>query len=282
MVVRWRDDGKMREREVPVRVADRTLHLGDDRVLGAGARRLLKQGRDAQLLWSDPSTTKRPDPADKYRFTIVGTAVVAGRPTTSVAIERVDGSGGPERLFFDRASGLLLRRDQWNSGGRLMRRVAFVDITEPTAARGKPRKIGTHADDRSPSPMRDAPGDVPGRSIGDGFELLGAYGRADGSTQLYYSDGLFGLSLFAEPGDLAWSELPPGGSTTDFGGVDTRVYRTPGGSAVVWEDEDITYTCVTDAPLHEIEAVVVDLEQWHEPSTLEEIGRFVTGPFSWR
>jgi sigma-E factor negative regulatory protein RseB len=209
---------------------------------------------------------------------------VAGRTTTAVAIRRADGSSGREQLYFDRASGLLLRRDQWDDG-RLARRVAFVRITDPVPAAVDNRdasRLGAHTDDRPPWPTGDAPDDVSAAPrLGDGFELLGTYGRPDGNTQLYYSDGLFGLSLFAAPGELAWDELPEGGQVVEVGDIDARVYRTPAGSAVLWDDEDVAYTCVSDAPLHEVEAIISDLERRGEPSTLDDIGRFVTGPFSW-
>jgi hypothetical protein len=283
MVVRWRAGGKMRERTVAVRVHDGTLRLGHGRVLGAGDRRLMKEGGQSRLIWSEPPPSKLPDPSDKYRFTVLGAAPVAGRATTAVAIERADGSAGRERLYFDRASGLLLRRDQWDHG-RLTRRVAFVRITDPVPGDGDSRaasRLGAGAGNQPPA-TGEAPDDVSAaRRLGDGFELMGTYGRPDGDTQLYYSDGLFGLSLFAADGDLAWDELPEGGQAVEVGDVDARVYRTPAGSAVLWDDEDVTYTAVTDAPLHEVEVIIADLERRHEPSTLDDIGRFVTRPFSW-
>jgi hypothetical protein len=285
MVVRWRSGGRMHQKDVDVRSADGVLHVGNNRVLGAGARRVLKTGSGWALLWSDPPQSDAPDPTDKYRFRVAEGPVVAGRPTTAVVVARTDGSGARERLSFDLDSGLLLRRDQV-SDGRLVRRVAFTSIERlqrtDRAGRRDLSRIGAKAVSQSPSRLRDAPEDLRVyKRVGDGFALRGMYERPEGGTQLYYSDGLFGLSLFEEAGQLAWSELPDGGQTVSLGGVDARVYRTPVGVTAVWEDEDITFTCITDAPLGEVTAIIDDLHRRHEPSTLEEVGRFVTGPFNW-
>jgi hypothetical protein len=286
VVVTWRAGGRLKERHVAVRAVDGVLHVGEDQVVGAGKRRLLKAGGEWQLLWSDPASAATPDPGRKYRFRVLRGAIVAARPTIVVAIERAGEPAVRERLYFDRATGLLLRRDQVDVDGRLTRRVAFAAITSPAAVARDERKDGHRlaagAESRAPRPLDSAPAGLSvHREIGNGFALLGMYARDGGGVQLYYSDGLFGLTLFEAAGDLEWGELPAGGRAIEMGGVDARLYATPVGSAVVWEDEDVSYTGVTDAPLDEITAVVDDLERRHEPSTMEDVGRFVTAPFSW-
>ena len=49
---------------------------------------------------------------------------------------------------------------------------------------------------------------------------------------------------------------------------------------MVWGNDDVTYTCVTDAPLDEVAAVAADLSPG-DGGALEDVGRFVTAPFSW-
>jgi sigma-E factor negative regulatory protein RseB len=286
VVVSWRAGGRVKERDVAVRAAGGLLHMGENEVVGAGKRRLMKNGGDWQLLWSNPASSATPDPGRKYRFRVLPGAVVAARPTVPVAIERAGQSVVRERLYFDRATGLLLRRDQLDADGRLTRRVAFTEITEPVPVARADRKDGDRlaagAESRPPRQLDAAPDGVSvHRELGNGFVLLGMYAPAGGGAQLYYSDGLFGLTLFEAAGDLEWGELPAGGREIELAGVDTRLYATAVGAAVVWEDEDVSYTCVTDAPLDEVTAVVDDLERRHEPNTLEDIGRFVTAPFSW-
>ncbi len=38
---------------------------------------------------------------------------------------------------------------------------------------------------------------------------------------------------------------------------------------------------MTDAPNDEIKAIVADMDRADEPGMMEDIGRFVTRPFSW-
>lgn len=286
MVVEWRDGGHLRTRHVAVRMTDGVLHMGDNRVLSAGSRRLLKTSSGWQLLWSGSSKAETPDPTHKYRFHVTEKTSVAGRATTSVVIERAGDRAVRERLFFDQASGLLLRRDQFDEHGRLIRRVAFTEISAPQPA-PVPSVLGfPHASskpaNRGPWALREVPHDLNApKRIGDGFVLLGMYGQPGGSTQLYYSDGLIGLSVFETAGALAWDDLPGGGRSTTLAGTRARVYPTAAGSAVVWEHNDVTYTCVTDGSMDEVVAVAADFAHWDEPSTLEDIGRYVTGPFSW-
>ena len=50
---------------------------------------------------------------------------------------------------------------------------------------------------------------------------------------------------------------------------------------MVWGSHDVTYTCVTDAPLDEVAAVATDLSGPDDSGVVEDVGRFVTAPFSW-
>lgn len=286
MVVEWREGGRLQARHVAVRMTDGVLHMGQNRIVSAGSRRLLKTSSGWQLLWSGSSKVATPDPTRKYRFHVTGKTSVAGRATTSLVIERAGERAVRERLFFDQASGLLLRRDQFDENGRLIRRVAFTEISvpQPTTASdaGVLPNTSDTAANRGPWALRAVPRDLNApKRIGDGFVLLGMYGQPGGSTQLYYSDGLVGLSVFETAGDLAWDELPAGGRTTTLGGTRARVYPTAAGSAVVWEQNDVTYTCVTDGSMGEVVGVAADFARGDEPTTLEDIGRYVTGPFSW-
>jgi hypothetical protein len=281
IVVAWREGGRLREREVNVRVADGVMHMNRSRIVGAGTRRLLKTDSGWRLLWSGASKQSAPDPGRKYRFTVLPSASVAGRPTTPVGITRAGEDEVRERLYFDRESGLMLRRDQLDDG-RLMRRVAFTEISTPQPlleSEADPLPKPSH---RGPWPISEVPDDLHApKRIGDGFELLGMYGQPGGGTQLYYSDGLVGLSLFEAAGELAWDELPEGGRVIKLEEGSARVYPTAAGSAVLWEHDGVTFTCVTDAPLDEVREIAADLASWNEPSMMEEIGVFLTGPFSW-
>jgi negative regulator of sigma E activity len=181
---------------------------------------------------------------------------------------------------------MLLRRDQLDANGRLVRRFAFLKLTTPPpgepAANDKLPKASPKSRDDAPDPLADLPDHFRApKRIGQGFVLSDAYSQPDGSVQLYYSDGLLGLSVFERAGELAWDELPAGGRTVELGGTRTKVYATSAGLAVVWGKDGLTYTCVTDASLDEIRAIAADIARSDDSDALDDISRFVTAPFSW-
>lgn len=286
VLVEWLEGGQRHERTIPVEVGDGVLRMGEDRLVSAGSRRMLRTDQGWQLLWTGRSKSTEPDPADKYRFDVTTDVLVAKRPATQVAISRSGANGVRERMYFDDATGMLLRRDQIDARGRLVRRFAFVKLTSPQPANGadnqKLPKVDQQSRDDAPDVLADVPEGIRApKRIGRGFVLSGAYSQPDGSVQLYYSDGLLGLSVFERKGQLAWDELPPGGRTVELEGTRTRVYATSAGLAVVWGKNDLAYTCVTDASMDEIRAIAADLAHGDDPDVLEDIGRFVTAPFSW-
>jgi hypothetical protein len=285
VVIEWVDGGRHHERKVSVEMADGVLHLGKDRLLGSGSRRLLRANGGWELLWTGRPTGSEPDPTGKYRFVVADGSMVAQRPTTVVTIRREGQDGVRERLFFDDATGMMMRRDQLDAHGKLVRRYAFVRISEP-----KPRGTKTEALPKVSGPSVQAapltaakvPDDLDApKRIGKGFVLSGVYAEPDGMVQLYYSDGLLAMSVFERAGELDWDALPAGGSRVQLGDVRARVYRTAAGTAVVWDKDGITYTTVTDAPLDEVAAVAGDLPRPDDTSMLGDVGRFVTAPFSW-
>ena len=283
--VEWQDGTRRQHETVSVQVEDGVLHFGQDRLLGAGNRRLLKTESGWELLWAAPAKGREPDPGAKYDLAVGARASVATRPATIVAIRRRGSERVRERLYFDDDTGMMLRRDQLDGRGRLVRSFAFVKLSEPKpvapdAEEDLPKVARSRSDapdalDRAPDAL------IAPRRVGRGFALAGVYSQADGAVQLYYSDGLLGLSVFEREGELDWDALPSGGRTVKLDGTPARVYRTIAGSAAVWTADGITYTCVTDAPDDELAAIVDGMDAADEPDVMEDIGRFITRPFSW-
>lgn len=286
VVIEWHERGQRHERTVSVHVSKGVLRMGGDRLVSAGTRRLMRTNTGWQVLWAVGSVGSEPDPTRKYRFVVSHSVSIAQRSATQVAIGRLGSSGVRERLFFDDATGMLLRRDQLDARGRLVRRFAFLKMSRPrTTGASKTDvlpKISRQSRLSAPQALQHVPDDLRSpKRIGEGFVLSGVYSHPDGSVQLYYSDGLLGLSVFERAGQLEWDALPAGGRTVELGDVRARVYRSAAGSAVVWGNHDVTYTCVTDAPLDEVAAVATKFSRSDQPGVLEDIGRFVTAPFSW-
>jgi hypothetical protein len=286
--VRWSDAAGAHSREVPVRSANGVLSLGDDgQVVVDGARRFVHETEGWLAVWGGAMPPDVPSPSRKWRFTLRDGPVVAGRSTREVDAAGRDDGRVRERLYFDATSNLILRREQLDPGGKTVRAVGFVSIGEGagaffgvvtadaphaplTSATRQPRSIASVA-----APFR-APS-----TVGDGFRLGGRYRDTAGTVQLFYSDGLFGVSVFEQEGELDWSGLPAGGEVRTVAGHDARRYRTPTGVVTVWESDDVVYTAVADAPTDQVDELLADFTPSDSPSTFERVTRFVLGPFSW-
>jgi len=119
------------------------------------------------------------------------------------------------------------------------------------------------------------------RAAGDRFQLVGRYDEDHGTVHLFYSDGLFSVSVFEQKGDLDPTGLPAGAEPRSVQGQDVRQYRTPGGVVMVWQSDDVVYTTVSDAPVDQIDHILADFSPSPSPNALDRATNFVLGPFSW-
>lgn len=286
--VTWSDAAGRQTREVPVRSVNGVLSLGDDgEVVVDGPRRFLHETEGWLAVWSQDVEPAVPSPAKKWRLTLRDGPVIAGRATREVdAADRDDGRVR-QRLYVDATTSLLLRREHVDRRGRITRAVGFVTIGEPTGAlfgvapAESPRAPLASAT-RQPRSIESvaAPFRAPS-TAGDGFRLAGRYRDATGTVHLFYSDGLFGVSVFEQEGTLDRSALPGGGVARNVGGQDAVLYRTPSGVVTVWESDEVVYTAVADAPVDEVDELVADVTPSDSPSAVERVTSFVLGPFDW-
>ena len=285
--VEWHDGQQPHAAQVPVQSAGGVLRFGDE-VIGAGARRMV-HGSDGWLsLWGHDVTSLGPPPTAKYRLTVEPGPDVATRPTDTISIALADAPNPRERLYVDRASGLLLRRELLDAHGNPYRSVAFTTIntanTIVAAAAGvAPR--ATHSQEPSPARHLSAPYKLKSR-IGSGYRRLGAY-RSSGVVQQYFSDGLHGLSVFEQRGHLKASEINLAGETgsgrpVEISGRTMRAYSASVGEAVVWESDGVVYTAVTDAPWADLAGAVRDLPHADPPGRLRRLAQAVVTLFRWR
>jgi hypothetical protein len=285
--VTWSDSAGRHRREVPVRSVNGVLSLGDDgEVVVDGPRRFFQETEGWLAVWSQ-DVQPVPSPSKKWRLTLRDGPMVAGRATREVDAAGRDDGRVRERLYFDATTRLLLRREHVDRGGGITRAVGFVTIGEPTSASfgvapaESPRAPLTSAT-RQPRSIESvaAPFRAPS-TAGDGFRLAGRYRDATGTVHLFYSDGLFGVSVFEQEGTLDRSALPAGGVARSVGGQDAVLYRKPSGVVTVWESDEIVYTAVADAPVDEVDEVVADFAGSDSPSAIERVTSFVLGPFDW-
>lgn len=286
VAVEWHDGRQRHSAEVAVRSAGGVLRFGDE-VVGAGAHRMV-HGTDGWLsLWGHDVTTLGPSPTGKYRLTVEPGPDVAARPTDMLAVALVGASRPRERLYVDRASGLLLRRELLDSYGNPYRSVAFTTIstgsTVVAAAAGAPR--ATRSQEPAPARHLKAPYKLKSR-IGSGYRRLGAY-KSGRVVQQYFSDGLHGLSVFEQRGHLKSTETDLAGETgsgrpVEIAGRTMRAYSASVGEAVVWESDGVVYTAVTDAPWSDLAGAVRDLPHADPPGRLRRVAQAVVSLFRWK
>ena len=252
--VRWLDDFGHHVALVTV-----TSDRGQFQVNGPG---------DGSLLWSTGAALLDPPaPGRKYELRTADGEPVAGRDTKAVEIR----SSGVlrERLSVDRETGLLLRREQLDGFGRAVRVMSVETLSllapdesaapapEESSAGGlQPVTLGA-----LPSSFRAA------ATLAQGYEHVAAF-RQGSLVQVVYSDGLHGLSVFTQPGRLAWGSLPGGGRSVPFGGRTAVVYDWPGGQAVTWQAGNLVYTVVGDGPVEEVLAAAASVPGPPSPSLL--------------
>lgn len=101
------------------------------------------------------------------------------------------------------------------------------------------------------------PEELPGGYEHAGVSALSlADGQGDGQPlQAVYSDGLYAVSTFQQPGRLDWGSLPPEAERVEALGW--PAYHWPGAvpARLVWEAADRTFLLVGDAPDDEFHAI---------------------------
>lgn len=282
MVVEWYDaDGRLRQQTVPVRSDDGELSVeGMEAHVGAGPSEIVRGSNRALVMWSGSEDHAVPAASRKYHLTVEAGPEVAGRSTTIVEA-RVAGAEHPcERYYVDTETGLLLRRQQFDSAGRLVRSISFAEISDPVTA-SAPRTTAAPSGPYAARATRAVakPFRAPAHA-GNGYALVGRYQLPSGTVQLFYSDGLFDVSVFQQKGRLDWGGLPGGGVDTKVAGRKARQYVIPGGRALVWDARGVVYTCVTDAPQSDL-AAFVGAFPTNGGSGWDDALGVVLAPFSW-
>ncbi|MDQ6928976.1 MAG: hypothetical protein M3159_10025 [Actinomycetota bacterium] len=283
--VQWRDGDATRQEQLAIEDTSGSLFVrGGTSVLAIpGQERLIRHGAEWDLLWpAGLESHPRPDSDAKYTTTPAGQSTVAGRLTDVVEVRQ--DTEVRERVYLDAENGVLLRRDQFDAAGNTERKVEFKTLTLGAPAQPAERPADTV--DQSPRPVStgaqptnaSAPSELP-----EGYERLGVY-RQTGVLHLLYSDGLYDLSLFEQPGRLARSDLPAGGSAVTVKDAAARVYAWAGGHVVIWQAGGNVLTMVSDAPVDQL-LLAADSVKGRSPSPsvvsrLRQAARALVAPFS--
>jgi len=260
--VRWRDGDVTRSERITVAAAEGSLIVRGANLVMARpefGRLLAHDGGGWEEMWlPSRAPSARPDGAPKYRTSAPADGpVVAGRTTRIVEVHR--GGSLLERIYLDTQTNLLLERDQYDSGGGVVRRLAFesLKIDGSTAAPIEPAAPAHHAP-RAVAPERlGSSGEAP-ETLADGYERMGIY-RNGNVVQVMYSDGLYDLSLFQQQGRLRRSDLPPSGERVKVRGANGWRFPWPGGQLLMWSAGGKVFTAVSDAPADQVLTAVQSL-----------------------
>jgi hypothetical protein len=256
---------------------------GDAYVVGRGDN--VAVGRDGVRYAADDGVATRwgrgpmraaPAPSAAWDLELDDPATVAGRRTNVVAVRGDDGTLRA-RFFVDPKTHLLLRRDVFDRDGTLTRSVRFVRLSTGAAPPVPPVPEG--------SPTVAATDEVPDGFVAPAelgsFRLLGRYEHPDGTLQLFYGDGLFSLSVFEQDGLVDWGSVPEGGRRTSVEGRRAQTYSTAAGTVAVWGEGGLVLTCISDAPVDAVQAVLPGIVS-DDTSGFDDVVDFVFGPFGWK
>lgn len=281
--VEWVDATGHHREQVAARNVGGVLELQDHRdVYGRNDERLVQNDGVYMSMGNSHAGAGLPSPTPKWDLRITGSHRVAGRDTSVIEARDPETGTARERMYVDEATHLLLRREQLDSHGHVQRAIGFVRVNQAKYLGSDKPVLPRSQQNLQPERLRDLPnGYLAPRRVGDRYELLGQYRRPDGTVQLFYSDGIFGLSMFEQRGELDWEALPPGAKVRRIGGHEARQYATPGGEVLVWTAAGTIFTAVSDAPNDEVEAWVRNFLPKQHSSAADSIAKFVLGPFGW-
>jgi hypothetical protein len=282
--IEWLRDGEWHIARVPASGTGGTVQVGEGtrQAEGRGNERWIAGVSGWQAGWNEPVGGKVPAPSEHWRLSLQRGEPVAGRSTLVVTASDRRTSKPRLKVYCDRDTGVLLRREVLDRRGRVVRAVGFVEVKKLGGARSVPppepkgKKHGAPVEVTRLPAGYAAPAEVAGRYV-----LAGRYRRDDGVVQLYYTDGLFGVSVFEQQGDLDWNGLPRGGAGVNVRGAQARTYEVAGGTVLVWERDDVTLTVVSDATVEDLRlfASAFDGTAKEHESLIDKITGFVLGPF---
>jgi sigma-E factor negative regulatory protein RseB len=198
-----------------------------------------------------------------YSLSVVGSAVVAGRPVDVIAARRPDASPADHdvaRFWLDRASGLVLRREVYDRRGRTTRASAFVEVTvgQASVTDSAAGTAWTATLDRaSLARLRRHGWHCPAALPGSLTLVDARRGGEQDIVHLSYSDGIASVSVFEQRGRLDEDGLAGHRQQAADGHAVWVRGEVP--RRVVWSSGGTVYTVVADAPERTVDAVVAAL-----------------------
>jgi negative regulator of sigma E activity len=272
----WQTPEGEQTAQVHVRHEDGVLSVDGERdVVAADSQRFVEGAGGWTLAEVGPEAGELPDPTEHWEFRVSDGPRIAGVPTRVVEVADLETGAVRQRVFLD--GSFMLRREILDESGDPYRVVEFVNFRGRGARSSVPDDYAIEQAD----PLSEPPGDAPDE-VGDGYVLVGAYELDDDVVQLFYSDGLFGVSVFVDDGELDAGGLPAGAATREIEGEDVWAVATATGDVLVWEDDgDRVVAWVSNAPPDEMARVAASFTGDDDPGFWSRAADVVLGPFDW-
>ncbi|MGH8969619.1 MAG: sigma-E factor regulatory protein RseB domain-containing protein, partial [Actinomycetes bacterium] len=228
-----------------------------------------------------------------YRVRLAGEERVAGHRADVVEVRRAGARLPSARFWLDRATHLVLRREDYDEAGRTSRASAFVEVSLAPVAGGDPTgPAGTAPASQRPTAWPDAIDagrlagmrakgwDCPSRLPGPLHLVDARRSTTGGIVHLSYTDGLASVSVFQQWGRLDGDRLD-GYRRDEVAGVPVHVLDgVP--QQLVWSARGRIFTVVADAPPRTVEAVVSALPHGSaDGGGLQRLGRGMDRMASW-
>jgi sigma-E factor negative regulatory protein RseB len=214
-----------------------------------------------------------------------GGGVIVGRAATVIELYRFDGSLAA-RYWLDKQTKVPLRRDLFDASDNMISEDSFLQIKFTALALpglSGAANVRSQAEE-SASPSAWVAANPPARFLtslaGQGWQVLGSlpgglplYAAASTQTtsgevvDLEYSDGLYEVSLFVQPGSL--SPQMTGWRPVEVNGQQAFV----SGRSITWAGAGLVYTMIADAPAQTVSQVVGALPGSDSPGVLDRLGR---------
>ena len=225
-----------------------------------------------------------------YHVVAGGAGSACDRAATVVEARRRDGTLAA-KFWLDDATKIPLRRELFDDNSRIINDSIFVDFRPGlpaaasmqamsrvgVAAAARPWNVLTAADrDRLRAKGWPLPAELPGGLVL--FDARQAVTASGPVFELGYSDGLAGVSLFVQRGDLpsrlvGWRQVDVAGRT---------VYaRDPAGQGITWSSHGHVLTVIADAPAATIGAAVRALPYDAQRGFWSRIGHGFGRVISW-
>jgi hypothetical protein len=167
-------------------------------------------------------------------------------------VEIMEGDMKRATLIVDRRSGAVLLSETFNGEGRIFRTVSLSDF--------KPYRMYPEPDDMSSVPVQvimHSESDLLPDELA-GYRIVDVFPGPGGSEQGFYSDGLFGFSLFAISKRTAIEGFDESMALVTDVGV-YEMIPTAQDVRLRWADKDRNFVLVGDIPPDHLEEILAEL-----------------------